>query len=200
MRNPSPPPLDLESLLARTLLLGGDEESELLDLGTPLGRATRAFFANSWSTARDGLLARTQRLRLTHGASEAPRTFRFEADTPYKDKPRDGGPVTLVPGPVVGSIRYRPDVMDPAVTGPGVAVFLRNRTLYHPNFARRCGFLCLGPIPDGPFPLDALLEHLWSILTYQNRATHDHADDDAALYFSQNPDAMTGLETPRALY
>ena len=36
---------------------------------------------------------------------------------------------------------------------------------------------------------------MYGILTYQNRSSRDHADDEAALYFARNREAMRGLET-----
>ena len=172
------------------------EESEL-------GETTREFFSESWQEARDGLLAQTQLVRVVPDPGPCPMRFRFEFDLPYKRKAGVGAPVELVAGPLRGSILYRPDLMalDPADREATIAVFLdQDQQFFHPNFSRAFGMLCIGDIPPEPFPLQALLEHLYGIFTYQNRTPGDPADFEAARYFATDPESMAGLEIVEPLY
>lgn len=176
---------------------------ELVTEASEIGETTREFFAESWRGTRDGLLARTHRLRVEPDPGPFPMRFRFEFDLPYKRKAGPDAPVELVDGPLSGSILYRPDLMalDPDHREPTMAVFLdQGQKFFHPNFSRSFGMLCIGDIPPGPFPLDALLEHLYGIFTYQNRTPSDPADLEAARYFATDPEAMCGLETVEPLY
>lgn len=168
---------------------------------TPLDRMTREFFENNWNASRDGLLARTGKIRVVPEPSPAPRCFRFEMATPYKRKHGDE-PVELAPGPVRGEIRYHPHVLelnDPAT--PSIVVSLDpDLDYFHPNYSRRYGLVCLGDLPSGPFPLDALLEHLYSILSYANWRSFHPADLVAAHYFATDPSALDGVGDPAPLY
>ena len=187
-------------LLARLSALRSLED-ELPDESTAIGRATHEFFANNWQQARDGLLAQTTKLRVQPQPSPAPRIFHFEAECTFKRKREPDALVELADGPLRGTIRYRPDLYTAPASEPSLTVFMDPaQRLFHPNFSRRHGVLCVGDLPPGPFPLEDLLEHLYGILTYQNRSTSDPADIEAAEYFARDPDAMTGLETVEPLY
>ena len=189
--------LDLLGRLAAIMAL----EDELPDESTPIGRATREFFANNWERARDGLLARTTKLRVEPQPSPAPRIFHFELDCTFKRKRAPDALVELAEGPLCGTIRYRPDLYTAPAGEPSLMVFIDPaQQLFHPNYSRRHGVLCTGDLPPGPFPLEDLLEHLYGILTYQNRSTADPADLEAAQYFAHDPDAMNGLEAVEPLY
>ncbi|HUG92072.1 MAG TPA: hypothetical protein VML55_14630, partial [Planctomycetaceae bacterium] len=192
-----PPEMD-EFLDSLALMAGG---CDLPDEDTPLGRLTREFFGNNWGTCRDGLLARTQRIRVRPDASPWPRVFQFEIDCPFKRKLGPEHPVELMPGPIRGTILYRPDLFRNPHE-PALAVRLpRGQAYFHPNYSRTLGLVCLGDVPPGPFPLDALLEnHLYPILSYQNRRPSHPADFESARYFALDPEAMSGLEPVRPLY
>jgi hypothetical protein len=62
--------------------------------------------------------------------------------------------------------------------------------------------VCLGELPPSPypFPLDLLLEHLYTILTYQNYRPSHPLDLEAATYFALESDALAGLEGVQPLY
>lgn len=192
------PPLEL--LLRGLHALVGDE-ADLPDATTPLGRTTREFFRNNWDQARSGLLARTRKIRVRPIERSSPRTFRFEVDCRYRRRRGDDSPVELAEGPVRGTIKYRASLFDATPGEPTIVVFLDpDQGYFHPNYSRRHDVLCLGPIPPGPFPLEVLLQHLYSILTYQNRNSLDPADPVAAGYFDTDPGAMDGLDAPEPLY
>ncbi len=172
-----------------------------LDEDTPLGRATGEFFANNWAECRDGILAKTRIIRVYPEPSSAPRSFRFEMHVPYKCKHGDG-PVMLAPGPVRGVINYHPqllEISDPKT--PSIAVALDSDLgFFHPNYSRQFGLVCLGDLPAGPFPLDALLEHLYSILSFANWRAFHPADIEAARHFALEPTALEGVGNPEPLY
>lgn len=168
----------------------------------PLGRLTREFFANNWANCRDGLLTKTERIRVWPELFAAPRIFRFEIDAPFKRKLR-GRPVELMPGPIRGQVVYRGDLfLNPE--GPSLAVTVdTDLSYFHPNYQRESGFLCIGDLSGlpGPLPLDRLLEnHVYPILTYQNRRPSHAADIEAAQYFALEPTAMDGLTPVLPLY
>jgi hypothetical protein len=146
-------------------------------------------------------LSRTERIRVRPEPTPAPRMFHFEMDLPYKRKFRHSDVVELAPGPICGTVIFRADLMS-NLQLPAVAVRLDPAMGYfHPNFSREQGLVCLGDLPAGPFPLDALLaDHLYPILSYQNRNPSDPADHEAARYFATDPDAMTGLQPVAPLY
>ena len=171
----------------------------LPDPSTTEGRATRAFFAHNWEEARDGLLSRTQQVRVRPLPGAGPRSFAFEFDRPYKCK-RPEGMVELAPGPVTGTMLYRPNIFTPEPGSRSVVVFLDSPEFYHPNFSRTHGVLCMGDIPPGPFPLEALIEHVYSIVSYQNMDSTDPADREAVRYFGTDPDALQGLTDVEPLY
>ncbi len=183
--------------LAR-LLQGQDD---LPPADTPLGEMTREFLGNSWKTCRDGLLQRTERIRVVPEPMAAPRMFKFEMELPFKSKRGPDDPITLEPGPIRGMVIYRPDLLA-NLHLPSVAVRLDPALGYlHPNYSRQHNLICLGDLPPGPFPLDSLLEnHIFPILSYQNRRPVHPADIEAAQYFALDPDAMSGLEPVMPLY
>jgi hypothetical protein len=194
------PPVSIDRLL-RALFELSTGHDELPDDSTPYGRISREFLERSWCDARDGLLARTTRLRVRPEAGPSPRAFRFELDLPYLRKRSADAPVERVHGPLQGTIRYRADLFTAPQEEPSVVVFVdREQRLFHPNYSPRFGVLCIGGIPSGPFPLENLLEHVYSILTYENTSTSDPADLEAARYFDQDPDARAGLLPVRPLY
>jgi hypothetical protein len=183
---------DLFSRISSLSLDGG-----LPDPSTAEGRNVREFFKNNWEMARDGLLERTTRIRVRPLPPEGPRSFSFEMDLPYKRK-HANGMVELEPGPIRGKIDYLPDVMAPEPDTRSIIVFVNSAGYYHPNYSRAHSVLCVGDIPPGPFPLDALLEHIWQILSYQNYRSDSPLDDEAVRYFATDPSAFEGLtEVPR---
>ncbi len=192
--------LPLEEMLQRLSALV-DHRALLPDRNTPVGETTHDFFENNWIQARDGLLARTERIRVEPLQSgPVPYQFRFEIDRPYKSKTADGG-IELVEGPIRGMIRYRPDLYLAAPDEASIVVLLdRSQHLFHANHSRRHGILCVGDIPTGPYLLEHLLLHLFSILSYQNWSASDPADLEAARYFATDPEAMSGLEVVEPLY
>jgi hypothetical protein len=192
---------DLERLLQAALAFA--RRDDVPEEDDPLGRLSREFFANNWAECCDGLLQRTGRIRVWPEPSPAPRAFRFEIDCAYKAKVGDE-PVELRPGPVRGQVMYRGDMFTNP-DGPCVAVFLdRDQCYFHPNFNRERGILCLGDLnnlPPGPVPLERLLEnHVFPIVSYQNRRPVHAADAEAARYFALEPSAMDGLESVEPLY
>ncbi len=180
------------------------ERDDLPEEDTPLGKLAREFFTNNWIMCRDGLLQRTTKIRVWPEPGPAPWEFRFEIASRYKRKFDSSSVVELMPGPVCGRVLYRGDMFenpDP----PTVAVLLdHNQGYFHPNFARKAGILCIGDeqnLPPGPLPLDVLLEnHVYPIVTYQNRHPAHPADLEAARYFAMEPTAMDGLEPAEPLY
>jgi hypothetical protein len=175
---------------------GGDG---LPDASTSEGRATRDFFANNWEGVHEGLLSRTQRIRVEPLPGAGPRSFTFEIDRPYKRKWPEGA-VELADGPVRGTIRYRPNVLEPDPGSRSVVVFIDSEGFYHPNVSRQHGVLCLGEIPPGPFPLEALIEHIYSIVSYQNMDSTNPLDREAVRYFATEPQALVGLADVEPLY
>ena len=201
-----PDPLTRETAieqLLQELLAMVDDTGDLPDPKSPLGEQSRQFFTNSWETCRDGLLRKTTRIRVLPEPRPIPRIFQFEMDLPYKRKLGVDTPVELVAGPIGGRVIYRPDLLA-NLHEPGVAVRLDpSMGLFHPNYSRELGLVCLGDTTEfqGPIPLDVLLaNHLYPVLSYQNRQPHDPADIEAARYFALDPDAMTGLEPVAPLY
>jgi hypothetical protein len=187
-----------------------EQFSQLLTLGSgmpaedsPMGKLTRQFFANNWRNCQEGLLRKTNHIHIWPEPSPAPRTFRFEIDCPYKRQRGPEAPVELVPGPIRGTVYYRPDLFTNA-DDPAVAVALdRDQSLLHPNYSRQKGFICLGELPSSqyPFPLDLLFENLvYPIVSYQQKRPVHPFDVDAARYFALDPDAMQGLEPAAPLY
>ncbi len=188
----------LSDLLEQLHDLSGLDEG-LPDPSTGEGRATRDFFANNWEEARTGLLSRTQRVQVRPLPGTGPRSFAFEFDRPYKCK-RPDGMVELAPGPVTGTIRYRPNVLTPDPRSRSVIVFVDSEGFYHTNYSRVAKVLCLGDFPPGPFPLEALVEHLYSVVSYQNMDSTNPADKEALRYFGTDPDALEGLTEVQPLY
>jgi hypothetical protein len=192
----------LAALLARLFASPG-----ILDLDpaeTAIEAASEEFFHHNWRNARDGLLSKTRRMRLWP-IGPVPRVFRFEVDRPYLRQRSPSAPVERAAGPIRGTIGYDPDALrsggGAAFDAPGVWVLLDpDLALLHPNYSRRHGFLCLGRLPGGPLPLEALLVHLYTILSYQNRSTADPADADAAAYFAAVPEALEALPAAEPLY
>ncbi len=188
----------LSDLLGQLHDLSGLDEG-LPDPSTGEGQATRDFFANNWEEARSGLLSRTQQVQVRPLPGAGPRSFSFEFDRPYKRK-RPDGMVELAPGPVTGTIRYRPNVLTPDPGSRSIIVFVDSQEFFHPNYSRVAGVLCLGDIPPGPFPLEALIEHLYSIVSYQNMDSTNPADKEAVRYFGTDPEALEGLAEVQPLY
>ncbi len=166
----------------------------MADEDSPTMELSRQFLRNTLAECQAGLLKKSSRVRVVPEYSPFPRTFRFEFDLPFKSKEADQ-PVQLKPGPLRGTIFYRRDLFV-NFDIPSVAVALDpEQHFFHPNFSRQHGMICLGEIPPGPYPLDILLEnHLYPILSYQNRRPTHPADLEAARYFALDPDAMVGLE------
>jgi hypothetical protein len=180
------------------------DRGDLPQEDTPLSKLAREFFINNWAMSRDGLLQKTDKIRVRPEPNPAPREFRFEIATRYKRKLDSSSIVELMPGPVRGRILYRGDMFENPEP-PTVAVLLdRNQSYFHPNYARKQGILCIGDeqnLPPGPLPLDVLLEnHIYPIVTYQNRRPAHPADLEAARYFALDPRAMEGLEPVDPLY
>ena len=171
----------------------------LPDPSTLEGRATRDFFVNNWREAREGLLSHTDIVRARPLGAGVPRSFSFEIHRPFKRK-LPQGMVELAPGPVTGTIRYHPNVLRPDPGARSVVVFVNSEGFYHPNFSRSHGVLCIGEVPPGPFPLKALLEHVYSIVSYQNVDSTNPLDHEAVRYFGTEPDALDGLTDVHPLY
>lgn len=165
----------------------------------PLHALALEFFANNWRDAAEGLLARTAKVDVQPVGWPGPHAFAFRFDLPYKRANADGS-VELVPGPITGTIRYRPDPFRAARGEATIAVFLDQRDLFNPNYSREYGVLCIGHVPAGPFPLAVLLEHLHALLSYQSTNVQDPADLEAARYFASEPDALRGLDHPSPLF
>ncbi len=160
---------------------------------------TRTFLGESWREAREGLLAKTETIRILPQPSETPACFRFVIDRPYKRKTGPTAAVELVEGPVFGTIFYAIDQFAEE-EGPALVVFLDpDQAYFHPNACRRTGALCLGDLPQR-FPLEDLLQHLFSVISYENRTPGEPLDAEAANYFALDADSMTGLEAPEPLY
>jgi hypothetical protein len=194
-------PLDLQQMLDRMQGIV-DMQDDLPAVDTPVGRITREFLANNWANCCDDLLSKTSRIRVTPQPSPSPRVFRFEIDFPYKRKASRDAQVELMPGPIRGTIYYRPDALL-STKGPAIAARVDlDQQLLHPNVSRQHGFVCLGELPSSPypFPLDLLLEHLYTILTYQNYRPSHPLDFEAAAYFALEADALAGLEAVAPLY
>jgi len=170
---------------------------------TPLGILTRQFFQNNWRNCKEGLLCKTNKIRVWPAPGQAPRTFKFEIDCRYKCKRSLDAPVELMSGPVRGNVFYRPDVFA-NTDDPAVAVALdQDQSFFHANYSRAKGFICLGELPPNPypFPLDLLLENLvYPLVSYQSRRPVHPFDLEAAHYFALDPDAMQGLEPVEPLY
>jgi hypothetical protein len=189
----------LQSLLDAAL-----DSDSLAEEDTPLGRLAREYFTANWIECRDGLLRRTTKIRVVPEPDPAPRAFWFEIDCRYKRKFDTSSVVEMMPGPVSGRILYRSDLFENPEL-PAVAVLIdRNLGYFHPNFSRQHGVLCLGDernLPRGPLPLGPLLEnHVYPIISYQNRHPAHPADLEAARYFALDPTAMDGLERVEPLY
>lgn len=161
---------------------------------------TEAFFTNSWQAAEEGLLKKTDRIRVEPSSRPAPRCFRFELDLPYVRQERSGGPVERSPGPMRGSVVYREDLMTCAAGEPVVQVRFDDRALLSPNFSRRHGIFCTGVLPPGPIDLETLLELIWLFASYQCYSVGDPADLEAAAIFATDPTVLEGLGDPAPLY
>ena len=188
---PDPPPaeLRLEHLLAR-LASGMGEGAAHVDPDS------REFLDDTWSQAERGLLSKTKLLRVERGP--APNVFRFELDRPFKTR-GDDGLVHLAPGPIRGTIHYGTDLFRLDAARPSIFVDREHR-LVHPNYSFLHGALCAGDLPRGAFPLEALLEHLYGVLSYADCNPADPADLAAADYFRHDPEARRGLEPVQPLY
>jgi hypothetical protein len=176
---------------------------DLPDPNTPLGMLTREFLVNTYDNCLAGLLSKTNRIRVIPEPAPTPRIFHFEMDLPYKRKLGTDAPVELMPGPIRGAVIYRPD-MFANLHEPSVAVRLDpSMGYFHSNYSRLHNLVCLGDTTEfrGPIDLELLLEnHLYPILSYQNRRPHHTADVEASQYFALHEDAMSGLEPVPPLY
>lgn len=193
---PTPEPHTLDDLALSRL-------GKLLatDPAVPLGELETAFFTASWERGR-AMVARSDRLRIESlTAGPAPTTFSFEFDCRYKRRLAMDQPVELVAGTLSGRVIYRPDPYDGDPDTP-VALVLINRRhgFWHPNYSRTHGILCVGDLPPEPIPLDDLLQHVYTIISYQNRSTRDPADAVVAAWFATEPDALVGLEHVEPLF
>ncbi len=195
---------DLQEMLDRLARLASVHD-DLPDPSTPLGMLTREFLRNTYDNCVAGLLSKTKRIRLIPEPAPTPRIFHFEMDLPYKRKLGPDSPVELMPGPIRGVIIYRPD-MFANMHEPSVAVRLDpSMGYFHSNYSRKHGLLCTGDTTEfstgGPVDLETLIaNHLYPILSYQNRRPHHTADVEASRYFALDPEAMTGLEPVPPLY
>jgi hypothetical protein len=193
---------DLQALLDR-LARGAASHDDLPDPQTPLGMLTREFLVNTYNNCVDGLLSKTTRIRVIPEPAATPRIFHFEMDLPYKRKRGPDAAVELMPGPIRGAIIYRPDMFS-NLHEPSVAVRLDpSMSYFHCNYSRVHNIVCIGDTTEfrGPIDLEVLLEnHLYPILSYQNRRPHHTADVEASQYFALHEDAMDGLEPVPPLY
>ncbi len=168
--------------------------------GAPHRALAEEFFRNNWEQAEQGLLARTELIRVEPGARPAPRTFRFQLAIPYLRQPAEDGPLERADGPLGGTILYRPDLMIAPPGEPVVQVLLDDPALIHPNYFRSRGIFCLGVLPPGPIDLEMLLELSYMFLTFQSYSLADPADIEAARLVAANPEAVAGLGVPAPLY
>lgn len=197
----------VEQLLERLARLArrANEAPFFANDDSPVRLVEREFFANNWAECCDGLLRKTSRLSVTPENSPAPRVFRFEIDRPFKRKGPDDASAVLMPGPIRGTIHYRPDLYLAKPDDPYIAVQVDpDLAFLHPNCSRaRASLVCLGALPVTlfPFPLDLLIEtRLYPILTYQDRQPSHPFDLEAAAYFALDPHALDGLEPVEPLY
>ncbi len=171
---------------------------------SPLAEIAHEFFTNNWNGFRDGLLERSNIMRVRPLQPVAPTTFYFEFDRPYKCHSPGSDSIEIKAGPIRGTIWYRPNLFeDPEQNYIAVQVDPELH-YFHPNCAARYGsMICLGRLPAVPFPLplDMLIEnHLYPILTYQNMAPTDSLNRDAAIYFALAANPMEGLLPVPPLY
>ena len=165
---------------------------------------TREFFTNNYREAAEGLLAKTDKLRVVPHGLPAPRRFSFEFDRPFKRRAPDGS-LELAEGPIRGRIFYRGDLFSGSHHDrelPAVAVLVDPALAFeHPNVAREEGFVCLGDLPPGPISLEALLMYLITVLSYANYRCLDPLNRDAARLFATDPEeALRGLPPMEPLY
>jgi hypothetical protein len=169
-----------------------------------LSESALEFFANNWQSCVDGLLSRSSLVRVVPDSLPAPMSFHFAFQIPYKAKLGPHEPVVLMPGPIRGEIHYRQNMFEEP-DGPTIAVLLdRRQGYFSPHYSRERGFLCIGDetnLPRGPLPLDQVLEnHIYPILSYQNRHPRHTADIEASHYFACDPDALQGIVPALPLY
>lgn len=197
----SGPGMDLQGMLDA---LRAERAQAGLARESPLAELADEFFANNWDLFCNGLLKQIEIMRVVPEPSPAPRQFHFELDRPYKRKASANSPVELAPGPVRGLISYRPDLFE-APDVHHVMVQIDPRLGYlHPNCARHFGgMVCLGELPEYPYPLPLdmlIINHIYPILTYQNMTPSDSMDPEAAMYFALEAEAMDGLRPVPPLY
>lgn len=166
----------------------------------PDRKVAREFFANSWRSARYGLLARTGRIRVEPAPGPAPRTFRFSMDLPYLRQTSRDGEVEVAPGPLTGRITYRPDLMLAAPGEPVLYVTVDNSDWSHPNYSRTHGWFCTGQLPAGPIELEPLLEILYVFASYQSYSVEDPADRESAALLAARPEILDALGEPAPLW
>ena len=194
-QRPEIPPL---ALIAQLQLLLGIEDP-LPDERTELGRRTRDWLERNWADAREGLLAKSTRLRVSPPTSASPNTFRFTLERGYKRRNADGT-IGLAPGPITGLIKFRPDLLTAPEDETRVLVLVDPSVgLLHPQHDPRSGLLCCGDL-YGMVSLEAALVHVFTILTYQNCNVTSALDVEAARYFATDPGARAGLEPVEPLW
>jgi len=197
-------PLGDNESMAERIRRHFDLIEELDDLWQPNGAhasATHARFRENWDQARNGVLAKTEKIFITPASLPCPRRFRFKLHTVYKRKRNHLAPIELVSDPVKGTIHYHPDPFGAAPEEPLVLVQLDGgQAVFHPNISRQYGIVCLGTLPPGHPDLSLVVELLYGILNYSNMSLSDPADIGAARYFANDPDARTGLPSPQPLY
>ncbi len=169
----------------------------LPDECTELGRLTREWLKSNWEDAREGLLARSTRLRVRPAHGPAPTLFRFEIERAFKRRASDGS-IELASGPITGTIAYRPDLFTALDQQSFLVLVDTDLALLHPNV--RDGLMCLGDLPAGPYALDRLLLQVYAVLSYENRSTSSALDPQAARYFATAPDALEGLQPVQPLW
>jgi len=166
----------------------------------PHQTVAREFFANTWRDARDGLLSRTERLRVEAAPGPAPRSFHFSMDLPYLRQAHPDDEVEVAPGPLTGTITYRPDVMVAAAGEPVLYVTVANSDWCHPNYSRTHGWFCTGQLPPGPIDLETVLEILYVFASYQSYSVEDPADRESAELLAARPELLDALGEPAPLW
>lgn len=197
------PQQQLEHVLEHLMQMALSRE-DLPEEDTPAGRLARQFFSHTWAQCRDGLLKRTEKIRMVPEHSAVPHRFRFEIDTRYVRKFGPDAEIETIDGTVFGQILYAPNLFENFDEGPSIAVLIdRELGYYSPNYCQKRGVLCIGDHTQLPavLPLDDFVEsHLFPILSYQNVKPSHPLDPAAAKYFAMDPNALDGLQPVAPLY
>jgi hypothetical protein len=191
-------PRDLLQALERLARSLGRDQGRLWRGDTLEDEIAEEFFWNNWEEAQEELLFKTDRLRVHPFGPPPPRSFRFEYDRRYLRQAERGGPLSVAEGPITGKIFYRSDLftMGQPRELPTVAVLLDGHLqMYHPNVswgeAQREAHVCLD-LPAGAVPLEALLQYLTTVLSYQIYRCSSPLNREAARALAVRPEEILG--------